>query len=92
MSEDAVDAETVEHIAGLARINLADEEIERFSEQFADILESFETLDQVPAVDPDVELSNVMRPDEVEESLDQDVALQNAPEHEDGRFRGPNVS
>jgi len=92
MSESAVDPDEVEHVADLARVNLDREERERFTEQFADILSSFETLDEVPEVEPASELTNVMRPDEIETSLDQDEALENAPEREDGFFKGPRVS
>ena len=49
-------------------------------------------LDDVPEVDPDPKLANVMRPDEVEAGLTQEEALRNAPETEDGYFKGPNVS
>jgi len=88
----AVDPETVRHVADLARIDLDDDEVERFTEKFADILEYFETLDEVPEVDEEPDLANVMRPDEVEDSLSQEEALRNAPESEDGFFKGPKVS
>jgi aspartyl-tRNA(Asn)/glutamyl-tRNA(Gln) amidotransferase subunit C len=91
-AESAVDAGTVEHVADLARVNLAAGERERFAGQFADILEYFETLDEVPEIERDPELTNVMRPDEVAESLDREAALRNAPETEDGQFKGPRVS
>ncbi len=87
-----VDAATVRHVASLARVDLDDEEVERFTDQFADILEYFEALDDVPDVDGEADLVNVMRPDEVREGLTQDEALRNAPETEDGRFKGPRVS
>ncbi|MFC6726991.1 Asp-tRNA(Asn)/Glu-tRNA(Gln) amidotransferase subunit GatC, partial [Halobium palmae] len=60
--------------------------------QFADILEHFEALDEVPEVDAEADLANVMRPDEVREGLSQEEALANAPESEDGYFKGPKVS
>lgn len=87
-----VDDEEVRHVATLARIDLDDEEVERFTGQFAEILDHFEALDDVPEVDPDPELANVMRPDEVEAGLTQAEALRNAPETEDGYFKGPSVS
>jgi len=87
-----VDDEEVRHVASLARVDLDDEEVELFTEQFGDILEYFETLDDVPEVEREAELANVMRPDEVRESLSQEEALQNAPETEDGYFKGPKVS
>ncbi|MCQ4333760.1 Asp-tRNA(Asn)/Glu-tRNA(Gln) amidotransferase subunit GatC [Natronomonas sp. F2-12] len=87
-----VDDEEVRHVASLARIDLDDEEVERFTEQFGDILEYFEALEDVPEIEREAELTNVMRPDEVEASLTQEEALRNAPETEDGYFKGPNVS
>lgn len=87
-----VDAAEVEHVAELARVDLDAEEIDAFTEQFGDILEYFATLDEVPEVEREAELVNVMRPDEVEDGLSQEEALQNAPESEDGFFKGPKVS
>jgi aspartyl-tRNA(Asn)/glutamyl-tRNA(Gln) amidotransferase subunit C len=87
-----VDDEEVSHVAELARVDLDEEELELFAEQFADILEYFDALDEVPELDPEPELANVMRPDEVEEGLTQAEALRNAPETEDGYFKGPKVS
>ncbi|CAI48818.1 aspartyl/glutamyl-tRNA(Asn/Gln) amidotransferase subunit C [Natronomonas pharaonis DSM 2160] len=87
-----VDDDAVRHVASLARVDLDEDEVELFAEQFGDILEYFEALDDVPDVEPETELANVMRPDEVHEGLTQDEALQNAPETEDGYFKGPKVS
>ena len=92
MSETSVDPEEVRHVADLARVDLDEEEIERFAGQFGDILSYFETLDEVPEVDGEPDMVNVMRDDEVEDCLTQDEALSNAPEREDGFFKGPNVS
>lgn len=92
MSRDAVDPDEVRHVAGLARVDLDDEEAERFADQFADILAYFEALDEVPEVEDEPDLVNVMRSDEVRDSLSQEAALQNAPESEDGFFKGPKVS
>jgi aspartyl-tRNA(Asn)/glutamyl-tRNA(Gln) amidotransferase subunit C len=91
-TESVVDPDDVEHVADLARVSLEDEEIERFTEQFADILSYFETLDEVPEVEREAELTNVMRTDEHQESLSQEEALENAEETEDGFFKGPRVS
>jgi len=93
MSDDtAVDPEEVQHVADLARVDLAETEVDRFAGQFADILASFEALDEVPEVEREEELANVMRPDEVRDGLSQEEALRNAPETEDGYFKGPRVS
>jgi len=90
--DDRVDTGTVAHVAGLARVDLAGDEPERFAAQFEEILGYFETLDEVPEIERDPELTNVMRPDEVAESLDREAALRNASETEDGQFKGPRVS
>lgn len=87
-----VDEAEVEHVATLARVDLDAEELERFASQFEEILEYFEALDDVPDVDDTTDLTNVMRPDEIREGLTQEEALSNAPETEDGYFKGPNVS
>jgi len=92
MSDTDVDPETVRHVADLARVDVAEADVDRFTEQFADILAHFDALDEVPAVEAEPDLTNVMRPDEVRESLAQDEALRNAPETEDGKFKGPRVS
>ncbi len=92
MSDTPAGPDTVRHVAELARVDLADDEVDQFAEQFADILDYFETLDEVPEVDRDADLVNVMRPDEEREGLTQDEALSNAEESEDGYFKGPNVS
>jgi aspartyl-tRNA(Asn)/glutamyl-tRNA(Gln) amidotransferase subunit C len=88
----AVDAEEVRHVADLARVRLDDDEVDEFAAQFGDILEYFEALDEVPEIEREEELVNVMRPDEIEEGLTQEEALANAEETEDGYFVGPKVS
>ena len=92
MSDTPVDAEEVRHVADLARVDLDEDEVATFTSQFQDILEHFEALDEVPAVEAEPDLVNVMRADEVRESLSQEAALENAEETEDGRFKGPRVS
>lgn len=89
---DSVDADEVEHVAALARVDLDDDEVAEFADQFGDILAHFEALDEVPEVEAEPDLVNVMRPDKVEDSLSQEEALANTDESEDGRFKGPKVS
>ncbi|PSP94095.1 Asp-tRNA(Asn)/Glu-tRNA(Gln) amidotransferase GatCAB subunit C [Halobacteriales archaeon QS_4_62_28] len=92
MSESVVDPDEVRQVADLARVDLDDDEVDQFTEQFADILSYFDALDEVPETDREEELANVMRPDETHECLSQEEALQNAPDSEDGHFKGPKVS
>jgi aspartyl-tRNA(Asn)/glutamyl-tRNA(Gln) amidotransferase subunit C len=84
--------EEVLHIAHLARIDLTDEEITRFSEQLSHLLENFEILQQVDTtgVTPtaqSVALQSVMRDDEVAPSFKPDDILENAPRREGDFFR-----
>ncbi|WP_254543861.1 Asp-tRNA(Asn)/Glu-tRNA(Gln) amidotransferase subunit GatC [Halomarina pelagica] len=92
MSDASVDPDEVRHVADLARVALDEEEVTRFAEQFVEILAHFDSLDEVPEVDRERELVNVMRPDETRACLSQEEALANAPETEDGYFKGPRVS
>ena len=89
--DGSVAPEEVRHVAGLARVDLEDAEVERFADQFGDILAYFDALDDVPEVEREADLTNVFRTDEVREGLTQAEALQNASEQEDGRFKGPRV-
>lgn len=91
MDEPAVDAETVRHVASLAHIEVDDEDVDDYAEQFDEILTWFEALDSVPETDGDDELTNVLRPDEIRPSLDRAEAMSNAEAQEDGYFRGPPV-
>ncbi|NHX36590.1 MULTISPECIES: Asp-tRNA(Asn)/Glu-tRNA(Gln) amidotransferase subunit GatC [Halolamina] len=90
--EPAVSADEVRRVADLARVDLNDEEVEQFAEQFEAVLADFETLDEVPEVESEPDLVNVMRADEIEDGLTQEEALSNASETEDGYFKGPRVS
>lgn len=91
--EERIDADDVEHVAQLARVSVTDEEAEGFVDEFNDVLEYFETLDDVPDdVEAEDDYDNVMRADEPRPSLSQDEVLSNADETEDGYFVGPSVS
>ncbi len=92
MSDTPVGPDEVRHVAALARVDLDDEEVERFADECAEILGYFETLDEVPEVDPSPDLVNVLRVDEVRDGLTREDALRNAAGTEDGYFKGPNVS
>ena len=80
------------HIARLARIELSEDDVARFTSQLSGILDHFaalaavDTSDLEPTAHP-LPLSNVMRDDEVAPSLRRDEALANAPEQEDGYLR-----
>jgi aspartyl-tRNA(Asn)/glutamyl-tRNA(Gln) amidotransferase subunit C len=88
--------EEVEHVARLARLELAEDEKARMTAQLDAILGYIEKLNQLDtsAVEPTstvIPMVSVMREDEVRPSLTQDQALANAPDREDIFFRVPRI-
>ena len=87
-----ISREDVLHVARLARVSLTEEEIGRYSEQLSNLLEHFESLqqvntDNVPPTAQSITLRSVMREDEVLPSLEQEDVLANAPHREGETFR-----
>ena len=87
-----LDRAMVEHIAELAKLQLTEEEIDRYAEQLSDILAYAEKLqaldtDAIPPTASVLPLRNVLRPDQVVPSLPRDEALANAAETAEGQFR-----
>ena len=84
--------EEVLHIARLARVGLTGAEVEKLSEQLANILENFAALQAVgtngiPPMAQSIAQQNVMRDDEVVPSLPQNEVLANAPRKEGDFFQ-----
>ena len=82
----------VRHVAELARLGLADEEMERLTGELSKILDYIDQLEQLDTstVEPTAQvggLVDVFREDEVLDSLPAAAALANAPASEDGYFR-----
>ena len=86
--------EDVAKVAYLARLELTRAEIDRATEQLADMLDHFADIDalELDGVEPMTQpfpLVNVMRDDVVQPGIDRDEVLAMAPSVEDGRFRVP---
>ncbi len=86
--------EVVRHVAELARLELSEAEIHRYTEQLSAILDyaaRIQAVDtsQVPPTPYVLPQVNVLRDDRPEPSLPVDEALANAPDREDGLFRVP---
>jgi aspartyl-tRNA(Asn)/glutamyl-tRNA(Gln) amidotransferase subunit C len=86
----------VAHLARLARIDLRDSQLDALAGQVDVILTSVARVNEVAAQDiapmsHALPLTNVMREDVVRPGLTQEVALAEAPEREDGRFRVPRI-
>ena len=87
-----ITAETVQHLAGLARIALTDAEIDSLSHELDSILTNIAKVSEVagpevPATSHPIPINNVTRRDEVADVLTREEALRNAPETTDGMFR-----
>jgi len=86
-----ITTETVQHLAGLARIALDATEIETLTGQLSAIVDSVAKVREVatPDVPPTshpVPLANVQRPDTPGQTLSTEEALAGAPEHDGSRF------
>jgi aspartyl-tRNA(Asn)/glutamyl-tRNA(Gln) amidotransferase subunit C len=86
----------VAHVAHLARLDLSDEELERFTEQLGVILDhaaevaALDTAGVPPTAHP-LPVANVFRDDVAEPSLSRDELLGQAPAVEAGMFRVPPI-
>lgn len=90
MSE--ITPEVVRHLAGLARIGLSDEEVERLTGELAQIVDSVAKVSEVatpdvPATSHPIALGTVTRADVPGETLTTEQALSGAPAAADGRFQ-----
>ena len=90
----AISREEVVHVARLARLELSEEELERFGGQLNTILEAVGKVSELdlggvePTAHP-LELVNSWATDEPRPCLAVDEALANAPEREGDFFRVP---
>jgi aspartyl-tRNA(Asn)/glutamyl-tRNA(Gln) amidotransferase subunit C len=89
-----IDLEQVRHVARLARLELADEEVERMSGELSTILDHVEQMSELDleGVEPTshvVALTNVLRSDEPRPSWPREQVLAPAPDPDEGAFRVP---
>lgn len=92
----SIDRKTIKDIAGLAKLELDDDERAAFAADLARIVGFVEQLgevdvDDVPPTKHVIEQSNVTRADEPRPGLSQDEALDNAPRADEGHFLVPRV-
>jgi len=83
------------HVARLARLELTEDEVERFSTELSKVFDWVETINRLGDLD-DVEptshvvaVENALRADEPRPSLPQERALAAAPDAAQGGFRVP---
>jgi len=91
-----ISRQEVEHVAKLARLELAEGEKDKLIDQLSNILTYVETLNglDTKGVDPTshiLDIKNVMRDDVAAPSLAQEAALANAPEKAAGHYKVPKI-
>lgn len=94
----AIANEDVAHVAHLARLELTDEEIERFGRELTRITHYMAQLTEAITGDeppepvlPLIKDAEALRDDVVTPSFDQQTAVAQAPDSKDGFFRVPKV-
>jgi len=88
----AISHQEVTHVARLARLRLSETELVQMREQLSNILDYIAMLQEVeltgvPPTAQVLDSTTVLRPDNVTEKLERDMALSNAPDSRDGMFR-----
>ena len=89
-----IDRDQVLHVARLARLQLTDDEVSKMVGELSKILEHIERISEldlegVPPTSHVVEVANALRPDEPRPCLPREVALAQAPVHNDEGFLVP---
>jgi aspartyl-tRNA(Asn)/glutamyl-tRNA(Gln) amidotransferase subunit C len=89
-----IDREQVLHVARLARLRLADDEIEPMAHELSAVLDHVARigeldLEDVPPTSHVIEVSGALRADEPEPCLPREVALAQAPAVRDDGFLVP---
>ena len=96
MPESAITRAEVQHLAGLARISLSDDELDHLADELPAIVEHVRVVqsaagdDVVPMSHP-LPISNVFRADAARPGLSTEEALAGAPASEQGRFLVPKI-
>ena len=86
-----IDKETVEKVAHLARLELAEDEKEKMIADMSKILGFMAKLNEIntSGIEPLVYMTNeinVLRDDAVKQEITHEEALQNAPKHDENYF------
>lgn len=86
-----IDKETVEKVAHLARLDLAEDEKQEMIQDMSKILDFMAKLNEIntSGIEPLVYMTNeinVLREDVVKQEVTHEEALQNAPKHDENYF------
>lgn len=86
----------VEHVAELARLELSDEEKNRFVHQLSNILTHIEKLNQLDTsnIEPTshvLPIKNIFRNDVIQNYFPEGNSLENAPDKDKGYYKVPKI-
>ena len=86
----------VEHIASLARLALTEDEKKVYEKELRDVITFMDKLEELDTKDIDpaihiLDINNVFRKDEIQESLPIEDVLKNAPDSEENYFIVPSI-
>ena len=92
-----ISTDTVKHVAKLARLELTESEIDKYSKQLGSIIKYVEQMNEVDTTNVEpmphpIPVYNVMRDDVVKYEQTKDEMMMNAPYEEDGFFRVPKIN
>jgi len=96
MAKKKLTKKEVEYVAKLARIELTDTEIEKFQNQLGEILDYIDKINEVDTTDIEptwqvTGLTNVMRPDKVDDFERSEDLIKAAPDSEDNQVKVKSV-
>lgn len=88
--------EDIQKIAHLGRLSLSEEEAQKQLEELSMIMEMMDLLKEIDTTGVEplnhvLELNNVLRRDEIKESMPVEEVLKNAPDEHDNMFRVPKI-
>ena len=93
----SISNEEIIHIAELSDLKISDNEIEKYKKDISEILKLANEVNNVNTDDMDETIGanqkcNAFRKDEVKNSNNREILMQNAPSREDGMFKIPKMS
>ena len=91
-----IDKHQVKKVAKLSRLDLTEQEVERFSHQLSAVLEYVDKMNEVDTENVEplahcLPISNCFRQDEVTDSLGTEKTLANAPKRDGEFFKVPKI-
>ncbi|MBT7902456.1 Asp-tRNA(Asn)/Glu-tRNA(Gln) amidotransferase subunit GatC [Candidatus Woesearchaeota archaeon] len=95
--EIKINEELIKRVATVSRLNLTQEEIIKFTEDFKSILNAFDKVTEIDVSDISdsdvsahaIPLEPILREDIPKPCLSQEDALKNSTHNKDGYFKGP---